>query len=154
MKKMKILIIFSFLFGSLTAPPHQELPIKESEPIQPFQPMAMAFQYVESNFDADTVNILGYTGMMQEGQEMINEANRICKLTGNLKRFTFPEAALDSLQSVQVWYIVMDHWNENYKLKRAAHIWNPLANHKYLERLNTATIEALKYDMIKQLLTN
>ena len=149
-----MIICFLSLFTSLTAPPHQEFPIVQSEPISPHQPLAIAFQYVESSFRTDIINKLGYTGIMQEGQEMINEANRICELTGNPKRFTFPEAALDSLQSTQVWYIVMDFHNGNYQLNRAANIWNPLGTYEYTRRLKEATIEALKYDMIKQLLTD
>jgi len=147
-------LIFSFIFRVAICPPHQEFPLVQSESIQPHQPLAMAFQYVESSFRTDIINKLGYTGIMQEGQEMINEANRICELTGNPKRFTFPEAALDSLQSTQVWYIVMDFHNGNYQLNRAANIWNPLGTYEYTRRLKEATIEALKYDMIKQLLTD
>ena len=147
-----MIICFLSLFTSLTAPPYPELPIVQSESISPHQPLAMAFQYVESSFRTNIINKLGYTGIMQEGQEMINEANRICKLTGNTKRFTFPEAGLDSLQSTQVWYIVMDFHNGSYQLNRAADIWNHLGTPEYIRRLKEATIEALKYNMIKQLL--
>jgi len=152
MSKMIMIICFLSLFTSLTAPPHQELPIVQSEPISPHQPLAMAFQYVESSFRTDVINELGYTGIMQEGQEMILEANRICEITGNPKRFTFPESALDSLQATQIWFIVMDFHNGSYQLDKAADIWNHLGTPEYIRRLKEATIEALKYNMIKQLL--
>jgi hypothetical protein len=131
MKRMITIIILTLYFSILTAPPNQTIYIAESNEIRIFDPMLYAFQKVESNFDTDVVNHLGYTGILQEGLEMIAEANRICKMTGNPARFKFPGAALDSLQSVQIWYIVQNYWNVQYTLKKACKVWNPLASNKY-----------------------
>jgi hypothetical protein len=152
--KMKMIILILIFSSRVFAPGIMELPIERGESIRPYQPMDMAFQYVESSFRTKVINDLGYTGILQEGQEMINEANRICKLTGNPQRFTFPGSALDSLQSIQVWYIINDHRNDKFNLNRGAHIWNPLGTYEYRRRLNCAVIEALKYNMVKQLLKN
>lgn len=119
----------------LFAPGFTRLNILDNEPIRIFDPVLFAFQKVESNFDTDVVNSLGYTGILQEGSEMIAEANRICELTNNPARFEFPAAALDSLQSVQIWYIVQDYWNPGYSIKKAAKIWNPKASKRYYGKL-------------------
>lgn len=135
MKVMTTMILISVFFWQVAAPPANSVMIFESEVIMPYDPMLYAFQKVESNFNVSVVNWLGYTGILQIGQEMTDEANRICKLTGNPKRFTFPESALDSLQSVQIWYIVQSHWNPTYELKRACKIWNPLASERYYNKI-------------------
>jgi len=138
MKRMTTILILSLFFSVLTAPPDQVVYIVAPERIIVFDPMLYAFQKIESNFDCEVVNHLGYTGILQEGPEMIAEANRICKLTGNPKRFTFPAAALDSVKSVQVWYIVQDYWNPKYQLKKACKIWNPLASINYYKKIKKA----------------
>jgi hypothetical protein len=135
MKRMSIILILSLFSACLTAPPYVCGYIFQSEGIKVFDPILYAFQKVESNFDTDVVNSLGYTGILQEGQEMINEANRINEITGNPKRFTFPESALDSLESVQVWYVVQRWHNPKYQIKRACHVWNPLASKKYYDKI-------------------
>lgn len=117
------------------APTDQVFYIKQAETIKVFDPMLHAFQKVESNFNTDVVNRLGYTGILQEGPEMIAEANRICEITGNPARFTFPGSALDSLQAVQIWYVVQQYRNPSYSLKIACKIWNPLAGKKYYHKI-------------------
>jgi hypothetical protein len=138
MRKIMTTLFFSLFAFSLFAPGNKTLVIFAGEEIIVFDPILYAFQKVESNFDTDVVNSLGYTGILQEGQEMINEANRICKMTGNPARFTFPGSALDSLQSVQIWYIVQDYWNPRYEVKRACKIWNPLASNRYYLKIKSA----------------
>ena len=92
--------------------------------------MLYAFMKVESDFDTDTINKLGYGGILQIGQEMTDEVNRILKLNGFPAKFTLSDR-LDSLKSVQEWYIVQHYRNASYDLKRACKIWNPKANKKY-----------------------
>ena len=132
---LSFILILSLFSSVLTAPPNGVLAIAEGEKIQPFDPTLWAFQSVESNFRPYVVNYLGYTGILQEGPEMIEEANRINKMKGNPIRFTFPESALDPYQAVQIWYIVQDYWNPKYELRRAAKIWNPLASVKYYNKI-------------------
>lgn len=129
---MITLTLITCLFcASLTAPPYPCISILAPEEIRVFDAKLYAFQSVESNFDTDVVNYLGYTGILQEGPEMIAEANRICRITDNPKTFSFPESALDSLESVQIWYIVQGYWNPEYSLSKACKIWNPLASNNY-----------------------
>lgn len=135
MKMLTLILVLSFFSSVLTAPPNHVLAIVAGEKIQPFDPMLYSFQSVESSFRTDVVNYLGYSGILQEGPEMIAEANRINEMKGNPIRFTFPESALDSLQAVQIWYIVQDYWNPRYELRRAAKIWNPLSSVKYYNKI-------------------
>ena len=119
------------LWQLLAAPPAGMIDIVIPKAIKVYDPILNAFMEVESNFRTGVINNLGYTGILQIGQEMTDEANRINELSGNPLRFKFPECALDSLQSVQIWYIVQDWHNPTYNLRRAAYIWNPLASVKY-----------------------
>jgi hypothetical protein len=139
-RKMIAILILTLYFQIISAPPNPVIYILRSEEIRIFDPMLYAFQKVESNFDTDVVNHLGYTGILQEGSEMISEANRICKMTGNPARFKFPDAALDSLQSVNVWYVVQTYWNPQYSLKKAVKVWNPLASKKYYLKIKKEII--------------
>jgi len=135
MKRMKAILILSLFCAILSAPPFKVAVILQPEAIRVFDPILKAFQMVESSFRTDVVNSLGYTGILQEGPEMIAEANRICLMRGIPDRFTFPESALDSLQSVKIWYIVQTYWNPNYELRKAAKIWNPLASVNYYAKI-------------------
>jgi len=135
MKMITLTLIICFFCASLSAPPYPVVYIERAKVIQVFDPMLYAFQKVESNFRTNVVNHLGYTGILQEGPEMIAEANRICVITGNPQRFSFPESALDSLQSVHIWYIVQGYWNPQYTLKQACHTWNPLASINYYNKI-------------------
>ncbi len=131
MRKMLMTIIILMCFGTLTAPPFKTIYLEEVDKIKVYDPMLTAFMQVESNFRVNIVNHLGYTGILQEGQEMINEANRLCKMQGLTCRFTFPESALDSLESVKIWYIVQTYWNPSYDIIKAAKTWNPLSSINY-----------------------
>jgi hypothetical protein len=134
MKMIVISLIFSLFCSVLTAPPNNSIVIFESEPIQVFDKMLYAFQKVESNFDTDTINRLGYGGILQIGQEMINEANRICRIRQINESFALSDR-LDSIKSVRVWYIVQNYWNESYTLKKACMVWNPLASVNYFNKI-------------------
>lgn len=135
MKKLILLLCFGILPFVAACPPPKVLIILKDDPIYRFDPILWAFQKVESNFDTEVVNSLGYTGILQEGQEMINEANRICRIRGIKKHFTFPDSALDSLQSVQIWYVVQNFHNPKYQLKRATKIWNSRASERYYQKI-------------------
>lgn len=139
-----ITLILTLLSLKAFCPAEKIIYIEQSEVIQPCDVMLYAFQKVESNFNTTVVNWLGYTGILQIGQEMTDEANRICEVRGNPQRFTFPESALDSLESVQIWYIVQGFWNPTYDLKRAAKIWNPLASERYYNKIkNVMSFETI-----------
>lgn len=134
MKKLIILFTFLLINNVLPAPGYKELYIEQPEAIYVFDPMLYSFKFIESTFNADTINKLGYTGILQIGQEMIDEANRICELKNIPMHFTLIDA-LDERKSTQIWYIVQDFWNPGYELSKACLIWNPLADSRYYERI-------------------
>ena len=133
-----ILIILFLLFTlSLKAPSYERIVIVRAESVRPFDPILNAFMFVESNYRTDVVNSLGYTGVLPIGQEMTDEANRIKEMSGSPIRFTFPGCALDSLQSVQIWYTVQSYWNKSYSVKRACKVWNPEASVRYYNKVKS-----------------
>jgi hypothetical protein len=133
---IKIFLICLLTTVSLicTAPEDRKLYIQEPVAIRVFDPILYAFQSVESDFNPDTINALGYGGILQIGQEMVNEANRICVLEKDPRRFVLDDR-LDPFKSSQMWYIVQHYWNPQYNIRKAAHIWNPLANAEYYKRI-------------------
>jgi hypothetical protein len=135
MRKMIIITLFLALFQVICAPPLREAVICHPEEINVFDPILYAFQSVESSFRPDVINHLGYAGILQEGPEMIAEANRICKLRGRPEIFTYPESALNHAQAVKIWYIVQGYWNQSYEIKKACKIWNPLGSKKYYTKI-------------------
>ena len=134
MKKMITIIIFIFLFLPLHAPEYHYLYFQESEGIRVFDKMLYAFEKVESDFNCDTVNSCNAGGILQITPKMIAECNRITKLLKIPFRCVLSDR-LDSLKSVQIWYIVQNYWNLGYDLKRACKIWNPKGDKRYYIRI-------------------
>ena len=134
MKRMLIVLFLSLFSLSLFAPGYSVCYIKADPGIH-HDPILRAFMFVESSFRVDVVNYLGYSGILQIGAEMTAEANRINSLTGRAERYTFPASALDSAQSVAIWYVAQNWHNPGYDVKRCAQIWNPLASKKYLNKI-------------------
>jgi hypothetical protein len=99
--------------------------VKEKE----FDPMLYSFMKIESNFRTDVINWLGYGGILQLGQEMINDANRIAHTNYIL------EDRMDSCKSVEIWYIIQNHYNPHYTLTKACKVWNPTASSAYRKKI-------------------
>jgi hypothetical protein len=130
-----LLIILLFLLSEHAKAPDQSvLYIQEADKIKVFDPILYAFMKVESNFQTDVVNSLGYTGILQIGSEMVSECNRICKLTGNPARFTLSDR-VDSIKSIEIWYIIQDYYNRAYNIERACELWNPKAGEWYYNKI-------------------
>lgn len=136
--RLLVLLLLLLLTLPLWAPDVDQAFIAEQEPIH-YDPMLFAFMKVESNFRADVVNNLGYTGILQIGQEMIDEANRILMLHGKIQSCTLTDAT-DSTKSVRVWYIIQNHYNRSYTLENACRIWNPLGGELYYRRIKKAML--------------
>lgn len=132
---MRYIFIFLFLLlsANMKAPENTVLILTEGVRIQ-FDDMLNSFMWVESNYDTDTVNSLGYGGILQIGSEMIAECNRILKLKGSPLKYVLADR-LDSTKSVEMWYLIQGYWNPDYDLTKAAKIWNPLASKEYLKRI-------------------
>lgn len=135
MLRMKLILILTIFTLSLKAPSYERLVIVQGEAVRPYDPMLNAFMFVESSYRQNVVNSLGYTGILQIGQAMTDEANRLNIMSGNPVRYSFPTCALDSLQSVQIWYTIMNYHNPSYSLKRAVNVWNPLSSGKYYDKI-------------------
>jgi hypothetical protein len=141
MKALLILILFLFT-SCLSAPRTNEIYILRAEPVKTFDSILYAFIMTESTNRADAVNSKGYTGILQLGKIMVDEANRICKLTGNPARFNY-EDRLDSLKSIQIWYVVQDYRNPTYDLQKAIKIWNPGSGTQYADTIKKYIKEIL-----------
>jgi hypothetical protein len=132
---MTILILFLTLSMRSYCPECiRVLYVEKPEMIKPFDPMLYAFEKIESDFNTDTINSLGYGGILQIGQEMTNEVNRILKLQGFPARFVLSDR-LDSLKATQMWYIVQHYHNPANDLRKACKIWNPKANKYYFLKI-------------------
>jgi hypothetical protein len=137
--KVMLTILFLTLHLNLLAPEFRTLYLPVPERIwyiDNFDKMLYAFMKVESNFDCDTVNYCNAGGILQLRPEMIEECNRILKLLKQPPKYVLNDR-LDSIKSVQIWYIVQRYWNPKYELKRACKIWNPLANEIYYLRIKS-----------------
>ena len=135
MKVFCILILFMFT-SCLGNPKTNELYIIAPEPIKQFDSILFAFMKVESGNRDSVVNSKGYTGVLQIGKVMVDEANRICRITKNPSRFTYSDR-LDSVKSVRIWYIVQSFKNPTYDLQKAAVVWNPGASEKYINKIKS-----------------
>lgn len=120
----------------LMAPTAKSLIVEMPEKIN-FDPILRAFMKVESNFRPDVINSLGYYGILQIGPEMINDANRICKLKGKMPSVSYTICP-DSTKSVQIWYIIQNHYNAGNDLLRACRIWNSKGGKKYYQLIKSA----------------
>jgi hypothetical protein len=141
MRKLIILLALAGLPVAGFAPKGiAQAAILECTPIVVFDPMLYAFEKIESNFNTTVVNSLGYGGILQIGQEMIDEVNRICKLRGIKKRFELSDR-LNKTLSEEMWYIVQNHHNPAYGLKKACKVWNPTASHRYYDKIRAEYIK-------------
>jgi hypothetical protein len=134
MKKMLVTLLITLFCFQLSAPPFERLTILRDEAIKVYDSMLNAFMFVESSYRTNIINSLGYGGILQIGQEMIDETNRICKLNGMIESFKLTDR-MDSTKAVRMWYIVQTYWNPSYDLKRACKIWNPLASNNYRRKI-------------------
>lgn len=133
MKYIFLILVFLIICQKLRAPNEIHYYIAETKSIV-FDPLLKAFMMVESNFRTDTINRLGYGGILQIGSQMIEDVNRICKKQGNIKSFTLTDR-LDSTKSVEIWYIIQNYYNRSYSFKIACKVWNPTASMKYYQKI-------------------
>lgn len=112
--------------------------------------LLLAFIEIESSFNADTINHLGYGGILQIGQEMIDEANRISKKLNLGESFILSDR-LNVNKSIRIWYIVQNYWNPKYTCRRACKIWNPTASNRYYIKVKNEVIKLLRQNMINKL---
>ena len=141
-KKILLLLCLGFipLAGIAPVKHEKEFIVIKTEPVVVFDAMLYAFEKIESNFDTKVINKLGYGGILQIGQEMIDEVNRICKKQGIKKHFRLKDR-LDKALSEEMWYIVQNYHNPDYSLKRACKVWNPTASKRYYDKIREAYIK-------------
>ena len=97
-------------------------------------PKLYAFEAVESDFNPTIINYLGYGGILQEGQEMITEANIICQKLDIPYHFVLKDR-LNIKKAELIFYAVQYFYNPHYDLERACKIWNPEADERYYQRI-------------------
>ena len=120
----------------LSAPKVKEMFILQPEPIKQFDSILYAFEMTESNQREDAVNPSGAVGVLQLMPIMVDEANRICRITGNPSRFTYSDR-LDSVKSVRMWYITNAYHNPNYTVEGAVKLWNSRGGEKYINKIKS-----------------
>jgi hypothetical protein len=135
--KLILIIILCLLSLRLIAPSAKELIIERIQPLKPYDKMVIAFMQVESNFNPLAKGKLDDTGILQIRQIAIDEANRINEITGNEVRYVFIDA-LDSLKSVNIWYIVQGYWNPSFDIRKATEVWNPGSGELYYNKIKEA----------------
>jgi hypothetical protein len=144
MKKLLLILCILFIFDRVClAPTNNQYTIDKIY----FDPMLYAFELVESNFDTDTINKLGYGGILQIGQEMIDEVNRVCLIWKIPHKFILSDR-LNRERSELIWQIIQDHHNPKYHLSTACRVWNPLANHKYYDKIRSEILNAIYTNLL------
>ena len=135
--RLIILILLLLLSSKLMAPEYRHFDIPKADKIVPFDKLLHAFMFVESGYRSDVVNSLGFTGILQEGKSIVDDANRILVLRGFKPRFNYSDR-LDSTKSVLIWYAIQSYYNLNYSVYRASVIWNPKGGKEYFEKIKKA----------------
>jgi hypothetical protein len=80
------------------------------------------------------INSLGYAGILQEGQQIIDDANRINELNGNPYRFELKDR-LNQRKAVWIFYTIQQYYNPKYHIKKQCEIWNYLGGEIYYKRV-------------------
>jgi len=128
MKKLMLIVLLTLFFTNVFAPAkyYKEAFIIAVDPIYKYNitdPVLRAFIDYESAYLERIVNkVSGARGLLQYMPPMIKEVNRICKLQKINKHYTWYDAYSPE-KSIEMWYIVMNHHNPDYDLKKACQIW-------------------------------
>jgi hypothetical protein len=133
---MRLILTILFLFISirLLAPDAKILYIQKLDPLKSIDKILLAFELTESNMNETVINSLGYAGILQEGQQIIDDANRINELNGNPYRFELSDR-LNQRKAVWIWYTIQNHYNPSYRINRACDLWNSLGGEVYYKRV-------------------
>jgi len=83
-----------------------------------------AIMQVESNYNTEIINYSeNAAGILQIRPICVREVNRILSIQGDENRFSMNDR-MDSVKSVQMWYIIQGYHNPDYDPMLAARIWN------------------------------
>lgn len=154
MKTLTLSVLFFSLSLTLYAPPSDAM-MNNHEPISTVDELKiadnsrdnllLAIMHEESRYNTRAHNVKeNALGILQIRPIMIDEANRILKIQGKSHEFTLQDR-LDSLKSVEVYYLVQNFHNPEYEPQKAARIWNgrgksgngsPVYWNKVLTKLN------------------
>lgn len=130
MKRMSLLILILILWLyhlPADAPPvgvyTEEPKVKKVYPFDLEDHTLIAFMWYESRFDVKAEQkVTKARGVLQILPVMINEANRICKITDSPIRYNWQDA-WDVNKSIEIWYLVQNYHNPEYNLIEACKIW-------------------------------
>jgi hypothetical protein len=129
-RRMIALLILTLYFQILTAPPNPVIYIAESNPLKD-QRLLNAIIQVESGGNPLQVNFGEQAmGLLQIRPVMLNEVNRILEIQGKNQRYTIKDA-LDSIKSIQMYWIVQNYHNAGNDFKSGAILWNGRSKHNH-----------------------
>jgi len=133
---MKILLtlIFLFVFSHLHNKPIQS--IQSFDFFRHKECLVDAFMYVESRYNEKIIGNGNDAGVLQLRPIMVREANRILKQ----KKYTYSDR-FSFENSINIFEIIMAHYNSGYKIERACKLWNPTASKKYFDKIYKKYLE-------------
>jgi hypothetical protein len=142
MRKM-ITIILTLMFSlKLIAPTSNYLVILRSEVSNPYQRLLSAIIQIESGGNPSAINPKEHAfGLLQIRPVMLKEVNRILREQKIIKSFTLTDA-LDSMKSIEMYWIIQNYYNASGDFKTACIVWNGKSKHnryygKVKAKLNT-----------------
>lgn len=129
-----LLILFLSFFATLKAPESGTVFLYK-ETIRD-KALLLACIKVESNGNPDAVNWAeNALGLLQIREVMLTEVNRILTLQNVNKHYTRADC-LDSLKSIEMFYIVQDFHNPTGDIFRGCEVWNGKSKyHKYYSKV-------------------
>jgi hypothetical protein len=109
-KKILVLFLFSFMmWSSVNA---TSVDIKKR--------LVQSIAYVESGNDSQKVSNCGkYVGILQISKVLVDDCNRII----GEKKYKY-EHRYDEQTSVEMFYIIQNHYNPSWDIEKAIRIWN------------------------------
>ena len=115
-----------------------------------YLPLINAIIYVESRGDTTLVGKNGDTGMMQQLEISVVEANRLNKF--NDKNYTLADR-FDPKSQIEMFLIIQEHYNKSGDYETAARLWNghDLKKQKsatliYWKKVQSAMIKGYNYE--------
>lgn len=132
---ISLIFILNLFTCVVTAPMYPVAYITSREPLK-YQRLLHAIIQIESRGDPDAINWDEHAmGLLQIRPIMIEEANRILRLQGKTQSCTLTDA-LDSMKSIQIYWIVQNFHNPSNDVKIGCRVWNGKSvKNKYYKKI-------------------
>ena len=107
-------------------------PVVEEEKPHPLEPLMNAMIYVESKGNPKAYNKRGdCVGILQITKICVRECNNVLKKQGSKKRYTYADR-WDKDKSIEMFFLLQDHYNPKHDINKAIRIWNKRPSYKKL----------------------